>query len=199
MPDISNEEFLAHFGVKGMKWGVRQNRDSGGSVKKQAKKPIGNGDGKVSADEAKAAGVQAAKIALKYGAPSAAVAVGATVGLPAVAALGVSVRVLQDPGIQDAIGVGARFAKDIAPDMSKIKLPDIDVPKMPKFFGSSTTTEFNGRTYKDGKLVDSPSGTKEWMLKDGTGYTPVNWPADRGVPPSLDTVREMQASGEIPK
>lgn len=188
--DISVDDFLAHHGVKGMKWGVRRNRDSGSSVKKAPKKPIGNGDGKVSSDEAKAAAKTAAKVALKYGAPSAAIAVGAAVGLPAVAALGVSVRVLQDPAVQDAIAVGARFAKDMAPDMSQIKVPSVDMPKLENPFKTKVVTPEGSSTKVE---------TKEWMLKDGVGYKPVQWPVDKGFPPSYDRVLEMQANGEIPK
>lgn len=196
--DILVGNFLEHFGVKGMKWGVRNVDRSTGVTKKKAntppkaRKPIGNGDGKVSVDEAKAASVQVAKVALKYGAPSAAVAVGAAVGLPAVAALGVSVRILQDPGVQEAISVGARFAKDMAPDMSSIKVPSVDMPKLKNPFSVSSKVT-------DGGAPSKAKGTREWMIKDGAGYTPVQWPLDKGFPPSLDTIRDMQARGEIPK
>lgn len=33
MSDISAEDYLAHFGVKGMRWGVRKDRPSGVSAK----------------------------------------------------------------------------------------------------------------------------------------------------------------------
>lgn len=174
MTEVLVDDFLEHVGVKGMKWGVRKSRDGGSSGVKKVKKPIGNGDGKVSGDEAKAAAIAGAKIALKYGAPSAAVAVGATVGLPAVAALGVSVRVLQDPGVQDALAVGAKFTKDVMPNIGSIPMPK--VPKISNPFGtnvkSSGPSKFNMNYVNgewpmirgaDGSMVPNPDyvGLKE--------------------------------------
>lgn len=147
--NVDAEEFLEHFGVKGMKWGVR-NVDRGGSTNRKSSGKIGNGDGEISKDEVKAAGIAASKIALKYGAVPVSVAVGASVGLPAVAALGISIKALQDPTVQAAASAAGTYAKNALGDMRNIPMPKL--PKIKSPFGTKTTSR-DGDLRKPGEMV----------------------------------------------
>lgn len=105
MSDV--DTFLAHFGVKGMKWGVRRSASSTSS------------GGSSTREDVKQAGIAVAKVAARYGAPPAAVAaasLAAPIGLPSVVALGVSAKILLDPDAQEAISAAGKFAKDWASD-----------------------------------------------------------------------------------
>lgn len=126
------EDFLAHYGVKGMRWGQRKSRDTSTSAKKS---------GRISPEtrrEATEAAKKVGKIALRYGAP---LAVGATVGavaLPLGAAAAVTTKILSDPVAQDALRVGASASKQLMSEFGDIKLPDL--PKFENPFGTKTTT-----------------------------------------------------------
>lgn len=41
-PPETDEDLLNHFGVKGMKWGVRKNRSGGGRIRKRVKREVGS-------------------------------------------------------------------------------------------------------------------------------------------------------------
>lgn len=164
---------LAHFGVKGMKWGVRKKPGlisdlkvlSGNQkelVKRRSVDPSSNRKStkeqkaeekryqrKVSAavnssarSDAKETAKKVALVAVKYGAPSAAVAAGAAVGLPAVAAFGISVKALQEPAVQDAIAVGARYTKSLVSDMGDISVPKMNLPN-PNFGTKSVSRDIS--------------------------------------------------------
>jgi hypothetical protein len=171
---------LAHFGVKGMKWGVRKNpglvsdiKVLSGNQKEIAKRRSvdPSKDPKVireqKADEkryqkkvaattksahsdAKETAKKVALVAVKYGAPSAAVAAGAAVGLPAVAAFGISVKALQEPAVQEAIAVGARYTKSLVSDMGDISVPKINLPN-PNFGTKTVSSRDISRELADSK------------------------------------------------
>lgn len=168
MSETQVEDFLAHFGVKGMKWGVRNG--SIGSPPRAAKKSAPRVESTNMA-ALKVAGKEAAKAAVKYGLPAAAVAVGA--GIPLAATLGVSVKVLDDPAVRQAIAPAGKALKAMVDQVGDIPMPQI--PKVSSPFGVKTTRtkpDFNANyingewpmhTNKFGNLVPNPDyvGLKE--------------------------------------
>jgi hypothetical protein len=109
---------LAHFGVKGMKWGVRR-ASSTGSTQSKPK-----------ADSRAAAmviGKEVTRAAVKYGLPAGAVALG--VGVPLAATLGVSIKVLDDPNVKEALAPVGNAVKAMSSSMGSIKMSDL--PKVP--------------------------------------------------------------------
>lgn len=127
---------LAHFGVKGMKWGVRKARTSSGGGSPKAKKSTSTSSG-VDMTSMKAVGKEVAKAAVKYGLPSAAIAVGA--GVPLAATLGVSVKVLDDPAVKEALAPVGSAVKSMTKAIGHI--PMAEIPKVSSPFGTKIMTK----------------------------------------------------------
>lgn len=106
MTEPTVDAFLEHFGVKGMRWGVRNDVRPSGSAKVAGTS--------VTRDEVKDAGLAIAKKTARYGAPplvAAGAALASPIALPSVVVLGLSARVLMDPDAQAAIGAAAEYTK----------------------------------------------------------------------------------------
>jgi hypothetical protein len=124
-------EYLEHFGVKGMKWGVRKERStsssSGGKPQTKAKSPAKAGpDATHNRAAAMVVGKEVAKAAVKYGLPAGAIALGA--GIPLAVTLGVSVKVLDDPAVKEALAPVGQAAKSVAKSVGSVKMSDIPNP-----------------------------------------------------------------------
>ena len=65
MSDISIDDYLAHFGVKGMRWGVRKNRNSVQTTKSSQTKPKMSRNKKVAIAASVGIGAAAVGLALK--------------------------------------------------------------------------------------------------------------------------------------
>lgn len=117
-PTLSEmEDSLTHYGVKGMRWGVRRSASgSGGSGSSPKKVTLKVDPAKVKQvmptaqmKTAAATSAKATKKALDYGAlPLAATAAG--LGFPTVALLGIAVKVLSDPSVHEAVKAGGQYA-----------------------------------------------------------------------------------------
>lgn len=121
--DLLVDNFLAHYGVKGMKWGVRR-KSTGSSSKSSSKK---SSTSTVNRDAAKVVGKEVAKVAVRYGLPVGAAALGA--GIPLVATLGVSAKVLDDPAVQAALAPVGKAVKSMSSHVGSLKMSDL--PKLP--------------------------------------------------------------------
>lgn len=151
------DEYLEHFGVKGMKWGVRKSRVSttGASSlnranakeqredqKRDAARRAAAGDSSstsksngVDTEALKVVGKEVAKAAVKYGLPAGAIALGA--GIPLAATLGVSVKVLDDPAVKEALAPVGSAVKSMTKAVGDIPMPEI--PKVKSPFSVKTT------------------------------------------------------------
>lgn len=183
-PDHVDEvdDFLAHFGVKGMKWGQRKSDGSSSGISRA---------------QMKSAGLTAAKVAVRYGGPAAlgvaagaAATLGAPISLPTLGVLGISAKILSDPAIQPALSAGAAFTKSVAKDVGNIPLPKL--PKYDNPFTLSTaekarlktiTTRANqiaAEANAQSKKLDDSFGTRTTTTseaitpigRDGTAYAP---------------------------
>lgn len=130
----SDEESLKHFGVKGMKWGVRRvDPSSSAGVRLAA---------------AKSGGLAAAKILATRGLAPALAATG--VGLPLAAAAGISVKMLADPDVREAISAAGSWAKSYAGNsFSDISAKASDFSKNFEIGTKSSTKNFGGATSYD--------------------------------------------------
>lgn len=167
------DEFLAHYGVPGMKWGKRKATSSSssgsGSARKSTKK--GTKRPESAAALAKRAEVKtqvkaASKTIAKYALPSATVAaVGALgiVGLPALPAVAVSVKVLQDPAVQGAIKSASAYTSEVMKDIGGLKVSSL--PKISNPFGVEVD--------KGKPLYPNWPEAKTWMARTPSGdYVP---------------------------
>lgn len=137
------EDFLAHHGVKGMKWGVKRELTTAGG---QAKVALSNKKVKAALTATRVAmtspqvrqeAAQAGKTAFtigRYGIAPLAAATG--IGIPAVAGLGISVKILSDPAVQAAVASAGKYAAGVAKQvgptaLSAVKqVKKIDVSKI---------------------------------------------------------------------
>lgn len=99
------EGFIAHVGVKGMKWGVRKDDRPSGTPRRGP-----------SNDTLKALGKE-----LAYGSLGPA-AVLAGLGPPVSIAIGVSVGVLRQPAVKDAIARTSKAQTDLIKELSQTKM-----------------------------------------------------------------------------
>lgn len=98
------EDFLAHYGVKGMKWGVRSDsssRSTSPSKRKETMKALGK------------------ELAVGSVGPAAVIA---GLGPPASLALGLSVAALSKPPVQRAIAKSAKSSADLMKEIGNTKL-----------------------------------------------------------------------------
>lgn len=145
---IDAVDFLAHHGVKGQKWGVRRSTSvSSGSVVTKAKAALG--DPKVRS-EAITAG-KAAFTVTKYGLVPLAAATG--IGIPAVAGLGISMRVISDPGVRAAVTSAGKYTNTVLKNAGVYKMSDV-AKKLPHKspFSVATTTKDSSFSGKPKKL-----------------------------------------------
>lgn len=104
------DDFLAHYGVKGMKWGVRKAGDSSGSS--PTRRPI---------PKPSAASVKYVSKELAFGSIGpAALLMGA--GPPISIALGISVGVLRSPPVSNAIKQSSKATADLMKEIGDTKL-----------------------------------------------------------------------------
>lgn len=135
------DNFLMHHGVKGQKWGVRRmsSATSGGGSSSspsgaRGSSPSSSSKAKIQTLETKvktAAGdpktraeaITAARTAFtvtKYGVVPLASMTG--IGLPAIAGLGISVKVFSDPAVQAAIAASAKYLDSVTKDVGSTTL-----------------------------------------------------------------------------
>lgn len=111
------DTFLAHYGVKGMKWGVRNNSDTSSSSS------TSKGDKAAQKAELKAKAAVAGRTALKTAIGPAMVAAG--VAGPVALAVGLGVRTLDTPAVQDAIFAGKDYTNAVLGDVGKTAMSTV--------------------------------------------------------------------------
>lgn len=113
----THEEALAHFGVKGMRWGVRKQSKYGTPNPSSAKRRAGQ------------VAVSVGKGTLKAIGKTIVVGAKAAVAVAGVATVATVAAMLQDPDVQNNISVGKDMAKLSLDESGAISMSNIDKAK----------------------------------------------------------------------